>query len=143
MMNTFSDPEKAPLRKELEDLRERAAYWSSHNKGWDIFFRVASVILAFAVILCSGIATLYKNTPLSQQPSASSTMIAAAAAVMAGVDNGHFKFSRRQSSWRQLADAYSALLDQLNYTEPDKTQFLKRKAYLQHFDADGGAELQR
>jgi hypothetical protein len=118
---------------------EVADHWISYNQGWDILFRVLVLVLSLATTVLSLISANTHDAP---------PVLATTSAVLAGIVTlvsafafSTLDFATRQRGWTTKTNAWRALIDQLNFAEPDKKQFLARKGDVHAYNADRGGEL--
>ena len=123
----FSDQEKQKLLHDLSDWWNQANYWYHFNSAWDLGFKIGLLVLSLvSVVTAATIAIRYKKRTA---PSGLSIFNACAAGLVTVISAFAFttiNFAARAVTYETKRNEYGAIIDELTYFKPKKTEIFDK-----------------
>jgi hypothetical protein len=124
LADPFTPEQKNFLRKQLEEQTVSTEGWARFNEQWDVTFKVALLMLGILSAVGAAIAgTVLKESPPAWLTIGNITI----GAVITGMTASAFStlnFPARGQLYRKKETALSSMLMQIQYSDPDKVDFL-------------------
>ncbi len=124
-MTKFNKNERKKLLSDLSEEQINARSVANRMSALDVTARSILFLLSILLTILTIFQSIHKNEAVGN--------VAIWTAVIAGMSSGlsilaynTFKVSDKKNTWNRIADTYSSLLDEMEFLDPDKEQFLKK-----------------
>ena len=124
-MTKFNKNERKKLLSDLLEEQINARSVANRMSALDVTAR--SILYLFSILLT--ILTIYQSIHKNEAVGNVAIWTAVIAVMSSGLSilaYKTFKVSDKKNTWNRIADTYSSLLDEMEFLDPDKEQFLKK-----------------
>ena len=124
-MPAFSQEQKSKLIDELTEEQINARNIAIRNAFFNNGFRIALLLLSISVAITSAYLTVYKKDPPGNL-AVLNLCLSSLATIFSGFAFTQYKFGHREAIWHKIADSYTGLITELQFTDPEPGEFLRK-----------------